>query len=154
MERTHKHKQRKNYIDSKNKETKGRKFISFQLKPNPWQKPTVEMARESSESNYQVWNQSNPNKKDEQTNECKSEPIKHTQPQVAVLFSTMRSPKFKGCPDSRWSGGDTWRKRGSWRCKWWPTMKGFRLIRPAVTDQRLGVSKKDWSSESERGESE
>ena len=154
MERTHKHKQRKNYIDSKKEETKGWKFISFQLKPNPWQKPTMEMARESSESKHQVRNQSNPNKKDEQTNKCRSELVKHTQPQVVVLFLRMCSPKFKGYPDSRWSGGDTWRKRGNWRCKWWLMMKGFRLIRPAVTDQRLGVSEREWPSESGRGENE
>ena len=34
-ERTHKHKQRKTYIDSKIKETKGRKSISFQFRPDP-----------------------------------------------------------------------------------------------------------------------
>ena len=42
------------------------------------------MARESLVSNYQVWNQPNPNKKDEQTNKYRFEPVKHTQPQLAI----------------------------------------------------------------------
>ena len=42
------------------------------------------MARESSVSNYQVRNQSNPNEKDEETNKYRSEPVKHTQPQLAI----------------------------------------------------------------------
>ena len=42
------------------------------------------MAQESSVSNYQVRNQPNPNQKDEQTNRCRYEPVKHTQPQLAI----------------------------------------------------------------------
>ena len=44
---------------------------------------------------------------------------------------------------TKWSNGKTWRKRGGWRCKWWPAVKGFRLIRPTVTDQRLGLSERE-----------
>ena len=42
------------------------------------------MARESLVSNYQVRNKPNPNKKDEQTNKCTSDPVKHTQTQLAI----------------------------------------------------------------------